>query len=52
MRKRELLGKRKRESYHDAMREMGEEAQGSSSESRLQTLHRIDAKIKGIIRHA
>lgn len=26
MRMRELSGKRKRESYHDSMREMGEEA--------------------------
>lgn len=52
MRMRQLSGKRKRESYHDIMGEMGEEARGSSTESRLQTLHRTDTKIKGIIRHS
>lgn len=52
MRMRELSGKRKRESYHDTMREMGEETRGSSTESRLQTLHITDTKIKGIIRHS
>ena len=52
MRMRELSGKRKRESYLDSIREMGEEARGSSTESRLQTLHRTDTKIKGIIRHS